>query len=181
MKCLWICAVLLTLGCDKGASKSVEPAPSASAALPASRASANAEAVARATPSDSLAGHYEGTAVVSVGKSTTTKKEGAPSNWEQDEGKRFTGECRISITIAPNGTVDGTLKGALGDHELRGAIAGDDVRAVLVPTNGEVTSIQNGYLSLARSNAGLKGKLTAASGDSLHLRVAELDLKKNPS
>jgi hypothetical protein len=118
---------------------------------------------------------------VSVGKSTTTKKEGAPANWEQDDGKRFTGECQISLTIAADGTIGGTLKGALGDLELRGAVMGEDVRAALVPTNAEVTSIQNGYITLTRSETGLKGTLTSASGDSLHLRVANLDLKKNPS
>jgi hypothetical protein len=181
MKRLWICAVLLTLGCDKGATKSAEPTPSASAVALVASASASAESVPGIPPSNALAGRYAGTAVVSVGKSTTTRKEGAPASWEQDDGSRFTGECQISLTIGADGAIEGTLKGALGEHALRGAVAGEDVRASLVPTTPQVTSIQNGFVALTRSDTGLKGQLTAASGDSLHLRIAELDLKKNPS
>lgn len=171
---LLLCAMAL-VACEKSTPTEpspVKPTASASAAAAPTASAQVAPAAAAAGKATSLAGTFQ----AALRKSTTGKKEGAPSGWEKDDGKRFTGAGTVQLSVAADGTVTGTLKGALGDLNLSGRLDGDELRAALLPGGTDVTQIQNGFLSLKREGDGWKGQLSCASGDALLLREAQLEL-----
>lgn len=183
MKRLWIAMVLTLSACNQN---KAEKASLASTAQAESATSAQVQAAGLAVPAVSAAvaaqsSRFTGTLTAQAKKSTTTKKEGAPQGWEKDDGKAFSGEGKITLNVAADGTVQGTLTGALGDRTLRGVLSGDDLRAALVPAGSDVTQIQNGTLTLKREGSGFKGTLTAATGDALILREASVQLTPSAS
>jgi len=66
----------------------------------------------------------------------------------------------------------------LGELGLRGKIEGNELRANLVPKSDDIAAIQNGYLVLTRNTDSLTGRLSAATGNALILRHADLVVKK---
>jgi hypothetical protein len=172
MKRLLVVAVLTLVACNQnksdGAATSATQAPLASVQAPAS-------AVAASTPAPSAkAMQYAGTFKARAKKSATTAKEGAPQAWEKDNGATYAGDGKITLSVAADGTVQGALAGALGDRTLRGQLSGDELRATLVTAGTDITQIQNGTLVLKREGSSFKGVLTAATGNALILREAEV-------
>lgn len=181
MKPILLLSAIALIACEKSTkadNSPTMPASSASvAAAPGAPALAAPAVPASSKTNSSKTTSLAGTFQAVLRKSTTGKKEGAPSGWEKDDGKRFTGAGSVQLSIAPDGTVTGTLKGALGEPRLSGRLEGDELRAALLPSGTDVTQIQNGVLSLKREGDSWKGQLSCASGDALLLREAQLELK----
>jgi len=188
MKRIALLLVLSIAACSKlpkstGVSAADPAAPGNTApALSATAMGSNLPTAAAAPePGRTATGLYEGRFMAQLRKSTTTTKQGAPSGWEKDDNKKFTGESTLSLSVAPDGTVQGTLKGALGEQTLRGKLQGDELRAAIVPTGSDSSLIQNGFVALKREGDSFKGNLSCASGDALILREASVELKKSAS
>jgi hypothetical protein len=162
------CGVLLGLaGCKTPASDAV---PNASAA-PAIAASAPAAAPAPVKPwfSGGFSGQYEAkVAAVEI-------KVGAVKEWAKDDGALSSGKGVLSLQIDDAGRVDGTSEGALGAGHVSGKVEDDTLRVQLSPTDDAGL---HGVLIASREGQGFKGSIEASSGDSLRVRTAAIELKK---
>ncbi|HMA95573.1 MAG TPA: hypothetical protein VKP30_22945 [Polyangiaceae bacterium] len=181
MRRLVLSVLFLFSACSKtNASGPSEVAPSANAPTVAAPAISASSASASANPAQDTwyAGTWKGEATVSKRPSATSTKEGGPAAWDKDDGQKFAGPINAEITIDAQGEVSGSLKGALGDLGLRGKVEANELRANLVPKSDDIAAIQNGYLVLTRNTDSLTGRLSAATGNALMLRHADLVVKK---
>jgi hypothetical protein len=161
------CAALM--GCKAHASDAA-PAPSASSAPALAPASAAAEAP-KAKPwfAGGFAGDYQAKQV------PVDVKVGAVREWASDDGKLSTGPGKLTLQIADDGVVDGSTEGALGASHLTGKVEEDTLRAQLSPN--DETGLR-GVLVASRDGDGFKGSIQASTGDSLRVRQATVELKK---
>lgn len=178
-----ISALFLFSACSKTAAPgSTESAASAQApaiAAPAISAPSASTASPQATQDTWYVGTWKGDATASKRPSATSTKEGGPAAWDKDDGQKLTGPISVELTVDSRGEVSGTLKGALGDLGVRGKVDGNELRSNLVPKSDDIAAIQNGYLVLTRNTDSLKGRLSAATGNALMMRHADLVLKKS--
>lgn len=158
-------ALVLAAGCK---SKTAGPAPSVSA--PASVA-AVAAPVAKAKPwfAGGFSGQYE------AKLSPVDVKVGAVREWAADDGKLQSGPGKLTLQIDDDGTVDGTSEGALGASHASGKVEADTLRVQLSPSD---EAGLHGVLVASRDGDGFKGSIQASSGDSLRVRQATIELKK---
>jgi hypothetical protein len=163
-------ALSLNGGCKTTAS---EAAPAASAAVAAPSAS-SAVAASPAKPwfSGAFQGNYDAKlAPVEV-------KIGAVREWAADDGKASSGPGKLELKIDDDGTVDGAGEGALGPSHASGKVEDDTLRVVLAPDD---TSGLHGVLVATKDGDGFRGAIEASSGDSLRVRQAPIELKKQPN
>jgi hypothetical protein len=146
------------------------PAAAASGAVPI--ASANvAPSAPKAKPwfSGAFHGNYEAKlAPVEV-------KVGAVKEWSTDDGKASAGPGKLELEIDDDGLVAGTGEGALGESHASGKVENDTLRVVLAPSD---TSGLHGVLVATKDGDGFRGSIEASSGDSLRVRQAPIELKK---
>jgi hypothetical protein len=169
--------VLLALACSRPAAHKddaarVDPIPSAATAgISATAASAQA-ALAEA-------GNWVGDYSLTTHAIVMKPEEGAVAEWSRDDTKALTGKGRISVTIAPDGTVSGVASGALGTQRVLGMVDGDQLRLQLLPDGtAAASSLAQGTWVGKLSNGTYSGQLQASSGDSLKARRGPLELKK---
>jgi hypothetical protein len=179
-----ISALFLFSACSKtaapGSSESAASAQAPAVAAPAISVPSASTATPQPTTQDTwYVGTWKGDATVSKRPSATSTKEGGPAAWDKDDGQKLTGPIIVEISVDPQGEVSGTLKGALGDLGVRGRAEGNELRSNLVPKSDDIAAIQNGYLILTRNSDALKGRLSAATGNALMMRHADLVLKKS--
>ena len=105
-------------------------------------------------------------------------KTGAVKEWAADDGKASSGAGKLSLQIDDKGVVDGTGEGALGPSHATGKVEDDTLRVLLAPSDN--TGL-HGTLVASRDGDGFKGTLQASSGDSLRVRSAAVELKKQPN
>jgi hypothetical protein len=165
-----ICAALiLAAGCKTHAS---DATPATSAAISAASAAPVASvAAAKAKPwfSGGFAGSYEAKlAPVEV-------TVGAVREWKSDDGKLSSGPGKLTLQVDDDGMVDGSSEGALGADLASGKVEDDTLRVVLAPTD---PSGLRGVLVATRDGEGFKGTIQASSSDSLRVRSANVELKK---
>lgn len=163
-------ALILGAGCKTHASDAT-PATSAGAAVAASAAPIASIAAAKAKPwfSGGFAGSYEAKlAPVEV-------TVGAVREWKSDDGKLASGPGKLTLQVDDSGMVDGSSEGALGADLASGKVEDDTLRVVLAPTD---PSGLRGVLVATRDGEGFKGTIQASSSDSLRVRSATVELKK---
>ena len=167
---LCVAATTLASGCK---TKTSEAAPSASAsAVVAAPAPSSPAPLARPWFSGSFSAEYQAKlAPVDV-------KAGAIKEWSTDDGKAASGAGKLSLQIADDGSVDGSGEGALGASRATGKVEDDTLRVLLAPSDG--TGL-HGTLVATRDGDGFKGTLEASTGDSLRVRSAAVELKKQPN
>src|SRR5205814_2053105 len=102
-------------------------------------------------------------------------KVGAVKEWAADDGKASSGSGKLELKIDDDGSVDGTSDGALGPSHASGKVEDDTLRVVLAPSDG--TGLR-GVLVATKEGEGFRGSISASSGDSLRVRQAAIDLKK---
>jgi hypothetical protein len=161
-------AVSLGTGCK---AHTDGPAPAASAAAEAPSPSAASAAAPRAKPwfSGAFQGSYEAKlAPVEV-------KVGAVKEWGADDGKASSGPGKLELKIDDDGLVDGTSDGALGASHASGKVEDDTLRVVLAPNDA---SGLHGVLVATKDGTGFRGSIEASSGNSLTVRQAPIELKK---
>ena len=166
------CSVLLVLalvaGC-KTEPKEAAPVASASAAAPAAAPAAVAEPAKAAWFVGEFIGQYEAKlAPVEI-------KVGAVREWGKDDGKASSGPGKLSFKVAEDGSVDGTSEGALGAAHVTGKVEEDTLRIQFDPSDDAGL---HGVLVASRDGDGFKGSINASSGDSLRVRQAAIELKK---
>jgi len=147
------------------------PTPAAAADSATASASATNAPASKAKPwfSGSFQGNYEAKlAPVEI-------KVGAVKEWGTDDGKAMSGPGKLALTIDDDGVVDGTSEGALGASHASGKVEDDTLRVTLAPTD---TSGLRGVLVATKEGDGFRGSIEASSGDSLKVRQAPIELKK---
>jgi hypothetical protein len=163
--CCACAAVALAVGCKTHADASAAPAAtSASAALPTAPAP-------KAKPwfSGAFQGSYEAKlAPVEV-------KVGAVKEWLSDDGKSASGPGKLELEIDDDGLVDGAAEGALGASHASGKVEDDTLRVTLAPSDA---SALHGVLVATKDGDGFRGSIEASSSDSLRVRQAPIELKK---
>ena len=100
---------------------------------------------------------------------------GGVKEWKQDDGKKSSGEGKLSFEAGPDGGVTGTATGALGDLTVAGRIDGD--RAALTLTSAQADGF-HGVILASQTAEGLQGRLNASSADSLQVRQASVTLTR---
>lgn len=162
--------VALLCGCQN-APKS-EPAPSAS--VSAAPAGASAAPSAAAAPSKAwFEGAWQGTFDAQLFR--IELPAGNVKEWKADDGKRASGEGKLSFDVSADGSVKGTATGALGELAVTGRV--EDDRAALHLDSSSLEGF-HGAIVAPRAGDGFKGTLSASSGDSLTVRRADVTLAK---
>ena len=166
----FLAAVLLAVtGCKAHVNDTV-PSASAIAAAPAASVSAAPATPAKPWFSANFSGQYEAKlAPVEV-------TVGAVKEWAADDGKLASGPGKLALQIDDDGVVVGTSEGALGAGQVSGRVDADTLRVQLSPNDD--TGL-HGVLVASRDGEGFKGSIQASSGDSLRVRQATVELKKN--
>jgi hypothetical protein len=165
------CAALVFAGSCKTRASDSKPAASAEASAQASAAAVASGAAAKTKPwfSGGFAGNYEAKlAAVEV-------SVGAVREWKSDDGKLSSGPGKLTLQVDDDGMVDGSSEGALGADLASGKVEDDTLRVVLAPTD---PSGLRGVLVATRDGDGFKGTIQASSSDSLRVRSASVELKK---
>ena len=152
----------------KSPAQTAAPAPS-SAAAPASASAVAPVAQAKPWFSGGFAGQYE------AKQQPVDVKVGAVREWKSDDGKLSSGPGKLTLQIADDGVVDGSTEGALGASHVSGKVEEDTLRAQLSPN--DETGLR-GVLVASRDGDGFKGSIEASTGDSLRVRQATVELKK---
>jgi hypothetical protein len=166
------CAAFSVLGGCKAHASDAAPASSLSAAPAPSASAAALGPKARPWFSGDFTGQYEA-------KLTPVEvKTGAVREWGSDDGKAASGPGKLSLLIDDNGLVDGSSEGALGSSRVNGKVEDDTLRVSFVPT--DATGLR-GVLVATRDGDGFKGTMQASSTDSLKVRSASVELKKQPN
>lgn len=166
----------------KQASSTDTPAPQAAANPSVStQASAAALPVASAPQTGSAcAGKYQGEYAVSNVKSALSRKEGAPEQWETDDGKTLAGKGTLTMQVDSTNVVSGNAEGALGQQTLRGYCDESTLRVQLDPAGDEPGTIRNAYFLADLLGNQAVGTLVAATGDSLLRRAGSITLRRAP-
>lgn len=107
---------------------------------------------------------------------------GAVKDWSKDDGSKASGPGKLTLRIDDGGAIDGDSEGALGALTARGQVDGETLRIALQPkdSSSAQTDAQSfsGTLLGSRSGDAVRGRLQASSGDSLTVREASIELKK---
>jgi hypothetical protein len=164
--CCGCAAVTLAIGCKTHAD---EHAPAAPATASASAALAAPAPKIKPWFSGAFQGSYEAKlAPVEV-------KVGAVKEWLSDDGKSASGPGKLELKIDDDGLVDGAAEGALGASHASGKVEDDTLRVTLAPSDA---SGMHGVLVATKDGDGFRGSIEASSSDSLRVRQAPIELKK---
>jgi len=100
---------------------------------------------------------------------------GGAKEWQQDDGKKASGPGKLAFDAAPDGCVTGSATGALGNLLLRGRIDGE--RAAFELSSSTADGF-HGVVLASQTPDGMKGTLSASSGDSLVARQATVTISR---
>ena len=100
---------------------------------------------------------------------------GGVKEWKKDDGAQSSGEGKVSLEAKADGTVSGQASGALGEQSVSGRIEGERVALKLTPA--DANGFQ-GVILASQAPEGIKGTLSASTGDSLMVRKAEVTLSR---
>ena len=163
-------AVLALLGACKGQGSAATGSASAQAAP------ASASAAPAAKPKPWFAGGFAGEYAAKL--LPVEIKVGAVREWSKDDGKLASGPGKLTLQIDDAGFVEGTSEGALGPSHISGKVEDDTLRVQLSPNDEDGL---RGVLVATRDGDGFKGSIQASTGDSLQVRQANVELKKQPN
>ena len=163
-------ALALAGGCRTTASGA---APRASAEPSAQASAAPVASLATAPTKPWFSGGFAGSYEAKLAPVEVTV--GAVREWKSDDGKLSSGPGKLTLQVGDDGMVDGSSDGALGADLASGKVEDDTLRVVLAPTD---PSGLRGVLVATRDGDGFKGSIQASSSDSLKVRSATVELKK---
>jgi hypothetical protein len=159
-------SLMLLVACHKDPPK--DQAPVASAAIASAAPSASAAPAAAW-----FEGNWQGTYKAELYRIETAA--GGVKEWKKDDGAQSSGEGKVSLEAKADGTVSGQASGALGEQSVSGRIEGERVALKLTPA--EANGFQ-GVILASQAPEGIKGTLSASTGDSLMVRKAEVTLSR---
>jgi hypothetical protein len=166
-----LCAALSFFGCKSptsGAAPSAKSGSAVAAAVPALPAAAPA-----AKPKPWFAGGFSGQYQAKL--APVEVKTGAVREWASDDGKLASGSGKLSLEVSDDGSVQGVSDGALGAGSATGKVEEDTLRVLLSPN--DATGF-HGVLVASREGDGFRGSIQASSSDSLQVRQATVELKR---
>lgn len=168
---LMVTALVLCASCKTEKQPTPAPAVSAVSSPAASAAAAPPEAAKAGKPwfSGAFSGEYQ------AKLSPMDVKVGAVREWSKDDGKASSGPGKLELKIDDDGVVDGTSEGSLGTAHVTGKVEEDTLRIQFDPSDDAGL---HGVLVASRDGEGFKGSILASSGDSLRVREASIELKK---
>lgn len=166
----WALVASFALGACKATSSEVKPSDSALA-----KARSAPAASAQPKPKPWFVGGFSGQYQAKLAKVEITT--GRVREWTRDDGKESSGAGKLTLHIADDGAVDGSSEGPLGASSASGKVEDDTLRVQLSPTDDAGL---RGVLIANRDGDGFKGSIQASSGDSLRVREATVELKKQP-
>lgn len=180
------CSVLLILGlvvaCEAPGGDSGQPT-SQPTATPSAAHSGDHGAAASAVPSGAAsvaqghAGRWKATYRAAKAE-VAVPKEAPNHTWADDDGTAATGDGSVELSIAPDGTVKGRAKGALGDQHIRGVFDGKTLRAGLTPVDPEAELAMSGVLVGSPKGKEIAAQLRVSSGDATIVRAATVQLER---
>lgn len=100
---------------------------------------------------------------------------GGVKEWKKDDGAQASGEGKLSIEAKSDGSVSGQASGVLGEQVVSGRIEGEHVALKLTPARPDGFQ---GVILAAQAPEGIKGSLSASTGDSLVVRKASVTFSK---
>jgi hypothetical protein len=149
------------------AQKSDAPAAASAAAAPSGASSA------AAPPSAWYAGSWQGSYKAELHR--VELPAGGIKEWKKDDGVQASGDGKLSLDVAVDGGVTGKASGPLGEQTVSGRVEGARVALTLTPA--ETNGFQ-GVILAEQAPEGIKGALSASTGDSLVVRKATVLLAK---
>jgi hypothetical protein len=161
---------LLLVAC-KGTPSADQAATAGSASAAASSSAIAAGSAAPAKPW--YEGAWQGTYKAELLRLETAA--GGVKKWKDDDGSTASGEGKLSLQAAADGTVSGSASGPLGEHTVAGKVEGDRVALSLIPAQAEGF---RGVILASQQGDGIQGTLNVATGDSLTARKASVTLAR---
>jgi hypothetical protein len=159
--------LLLATACQRSPKTDAAGAPSAAASIAA------APSASAAPPKAWFEGAWQGAYQAELFR--IELPAGGVKEWKQDDGKKSSGEGKLSLQAAPDGTVTGSANGALGELVAVGHVDQDRMTLTLTPSQNDGF---HGVISAAQTPEGMKGTLSASSADSLQVRQATVTLTR---
>jgi hypothetical protein len=133
--------------------------------------------VAPAKPAAWFEGKWKGSYDAAQYTIETPEKNSGAREWKDDDGGTHVGDGTLELEIAADGRITGTAKGALGDHTVTGEVDETKFRISFVPQEPGDRAF-SGSAVLDKSGEGVKGRLSASTGDSKTVRDAAVVLDK---
>jgi hypothetical protein len=161
--------LMFVLGCKE----SPEQAPAAGSSALAASASASAAPAASAPAKLWYEGAWQGSYKAELLRIETAA--GSVKQWKDDDGSQASGEGKLSLEAASDGTVSGSATGPLGEHSVSGKVEGDRVALSLIPAQPDGF---RGVILASQAEGGIQGTLSASTGDSLQARRATVTLAR---
>ena len=100
---------------------------------------------------------------------------GGVKAWKDDDGKAASGEGKLSFEATPDGSITGSVTGALGNLGISGHVDGD--RAALLLSAAEAAGF-HGVILASQTPDGMQGTLSASIGDSLQARQGKVTISR---
>ena len=168
---------VLCVTCQRHEPNSTSQDKSPPSAVPSVEAQPPAQ-VAEQRPVSGCFGQYQGTYTVAATKPGISRKQGAPAQWDAEDGHTLLGQGELALKVDAQNLVSGSAKGALGQQTLRGSCDENTLRIQLDATGSEPTMIQNAIIVAELTGDQATGTLVAATGDSLVRRSGAVNLRK---
>jgi hypothetical protein len=165
-------ALLLLAACQNTKTETTTATASASAAV-ATAPSGSAAASAPVATKPWFEGAWQGGFTAELFRVETAA--GGVKEWKQDDGKKAAGEGKLALEVAADGSVTGSASGALGELTVTGRVDGDRAALTLASAEGDGF---HGSILATQTPDGMKGTLSASSGDSLQVRQAAVTLSR---
>jgi hypothetical protein len=176
---LFSCALCTLLACGKSSADSpatstttststaTAPSTSTSTSTPTSSSTPTPTSSATPTTPGTLSGDYDSKASTVVVPNAKWKGD--------DDGKFGLGTGTMTLTLAADGSVTGTLSGALGDALLFGHADGATITGTMIPKTPGADSFYGTFVAEKKDNTA-KGKLMASRSNAGALREADFSL-----
>ena len=173
--------VVVAMGAGAWSCDSAKP-PAAGSATVATVSSSASPALAKSVASGAAsrrspyAGSWRG--AFKAERARVSVPEGVPWDvWAADDGKLGVGAGTISLKVAPDASVTGTLSGVLGSLQLRGGIENGVLRAGITPQTANDAAGMTGYLTAEVTTKKLSGKLVVSNHAGAVAREASFSLR----
>lgn len=162
-------SIPLLAACQGSGNAQKSDAPAAAS----TRSTASAAPSSAAAPTAWYAGSWQGSYKAELHR--VELPAGGIKEWKKDDGVQASGDGKLSLDIAADGAVTGKASGPLGEQAVAGRVEAERVALTLIPA--EVNGFQ-GVILAAQAPEGIKGALSASTGDSVVVRKATVALAK---
>jgi hypothetical protein len=163
-------ALLFVVACKE----SPEQKPATASSVAASTASSVSSAASTSQPAKEwYEGTWQGTYKAELLRLETAA--GGVKQWKDDDGSKASGDGKLLLEVAKDGSVSGTATGALGEQGVSGKVEGQRVALSLTPAQSDGF---RGVILASHAAGAIQGTLNASTGDSLQARRATVTLSR---